>query len=41
MWVAEEDERDRNERGGAGRRDGPLSAILARSRPESGVEIKP
>ena len=31
MWVAEEDERDRNERGGARRRDGPLSAILAAS----------
>src|SRR5512134_502643 len=29
MWVAEEDERDRNERGGARRRDGLLAAILA------------
>ena len=31
MWVAEENGRDRNEPGGAGRRDGLLSAILGAS----------
>ena len=31
MWIAEDGERDRNDRGGAGRREGLLPAILAAS----------